>query len=269
MIKLDNIHYIKTKQYRNIMNKSKTYAIINQKGGSGKTTTAISIAGVFALKDYKVRLIDLDPQSASSTRWLCPDTLYEKNLLHFFRNDISLNDISIKTNISPNLDIIPSYITLKEIERNREIGDEQLLSSALKNDTEYDINVIDCPPSLDTLAISGVIAADELIIPVRASALDIAGMVDIMDLINKIKKRFNPNIIIKSILITQMKHSNLDKDLLDNLKKTYPNIICCSVRDSVKIREAISANTPINFYEPTSNISLDYRNFVNKLENHE
>jgi chromosome partitioning protein len=245
----------------------RTLAVINQKGGSTKTTTSVNLAAALVARGRRVRLIDMDPQTGSSTHLLPPQTDVGAGLLDVFRDAATVDQATAKTTVD-GLYIVPSYQSLREIERTRPPGSEVVMRTALADSeapVEYDI--LDCPHTLDVLAIAGIAAVGELAIPIQASDLDVVGMAELLDLAAVIRRRLNPELRISAIVVGRVKgRSAFDTKLLASFREEYPNAIVAPISDSVKMREATAAHQPINVFEPTGRAAQDFAALAERVD---
>lgn len=236
-------------------------AITNQKGGCGKTTTAINLAACLAANNRKVLLIDLDPQAHATMGLNIKSDLSVYNVLSkISQKRVRIEDI-IK-NIDVNFDIAPSGIILGTLEQELagEIGRESRLWDVFTNfRSNYDYILIDCPPNLGILTVNAIRAANEIIIPVEASRFSIEGLSQLIDIINLIRDRLNHN-VSHQILVTsfdsRLKHSF---DMLNRIKtdfkgKLFGNI----VHINVKLKESQNQGTHILDYDKYCRGTKDY-----------
>lgn len=236
-------------------------SITNQKGGCGKTTTAINLAASLASNNRKVLLIDLDPQSHATLGLNIKAELTIYNVLSKLTNKKArLQDI-IK-NVSENFDIAPSGIILSTLEQelSGEIGRESRLLETINNFKEkYDYCLIDCPPNLGILTVNAIRASAEIIIPVEASRFSLEGLTQLLEIINLIKDRLNHAVDYK-VLVTnfdsRLRHSFkiLDQIRTDHKNKLFDNII----HVNVKLKEAQSQGTFVLNYDKYSRGAKDY-----------
>lgn len=243
-----------------------TYAVINQKGGSTKTTTAVNVAAALVDMGYRVRLIDTDPQEGSATHWLPPADDVGGGLLDVYEDKRNLDQATSRTTV-PGLFLVPSWTSLRVVERTREPGSELVLRTALSlSEAPIDVEVIDCPHTLDILAIGAIAAADELIVPVQASELDVVGMEELTELVRKVRNRMNPDLTIGAVVVGRTKGaSGFDRQLLDSFRETYPDAVVTGVVDSVRMREATAAHQPITVYEPKGRPAKQFAELAGNL----
>lgn len=239
----------------------KIIAIANQKGGVGKTTTAINLSASLAVNEKKVLLIDLDPQ-ANSTSGLGLDK-DKSGVYEILINDIPLQKTIIKTDLD-NLDIIPSNINLvgAEIELVDTPNREKVLSFRIRpTKIKYDYIVIDCPPSLGLLTLNGLTAADSVIIPVQCEYFALEGLGQLLTTINIVKKHFNPSLEIEGVLLTMFdSRLRLSHQVADEVKKYFGDkVFNTIITRNVKLSEAPSHGKPILLYDA---LALGAQNYI-------
>lgn len=239
----------------------KIIAIANQKGGVGKTTTAINLSASLAVNEKKVLLIDLDPQ-ANSTSGLGLDK-DKSGVYEILINDIPLQKTIIKTDLD-NLDIIPSNINLvgAEIELVDTPNREKVLSFRIRpTKIKYDYIVIDCPPSLGLLTLNGLTAADSVIIPVQCEYFALEGLGQLLTTINIVKKHFNPSLEIEGVLLTMFdSRLRLSHQVADEVKKYFGDkVFNTIITRNIKLSEAPSHGKPILLYDA---LALGAQNYI-------
>jgi chromosome partitioning protein len=246
----------------------KVYAIMNQKGGTGKTTTAVNLAATMIEKDLRVLLIDLDPQ-ANATSWMGIKDA-DKGLFPVLVDDQPLNSVIRSSWLG--LDVAPSSNWLVGAEKMlaTEIGSEGVIRRKLKEleANRYDVVLIDCPPALGLLSVNALVAADAVVIPVEAHILAVAGLAQLIQTIEGIKrKELNPKLQIAGILPCRVdgrtRHS---PEVVEHLKAKFGELIFTqNIRENVKLAECPSFATPITVYDPRSSGAQDYRAFASEL----
>lgn len=256
---------------------SKITAIVNQKGGVGKTTTALNLSYALSEEGKRVLLIDFDPQ-ASLTVALGHNGDNTINIQTLMAAEIEENEVAgdYIINIKDNLDLIPGTLDLAGIEvslvnaMSREMILKQLIETIEAN---YDYIIIDCSPSLGMLTINALTACNSVIIPVTPEYLSAKGLGLLINNINKIKKRINPNIEIDGVLITMLnQRTNLSKEMLKALNETIEfvkdkfnldmKIFESKIPISVKTGEAILNRKSVIEYDPKNKVSEAYQYFA-------
>jgi chromosome partitioning protein len=243
-------------------------AVVNQKGGSGKTTTAVNLAAALAEKGQRVLLIDMDPQ-ASSSHWL---GLKEKGraLFEMMTSERSLESSVEKTEYN-GLSMIPSSPILAGVEKI--LATEVAAESVLKNkfqvagEKPWDFVLIDCPPTLGVLAINALTFAHEVLIPVETHVMALAGLVQLLKTVQLVRERLNPTLQIAGILPCRVdfrtKHS---KDVVSQLKARFEGkIFQAAIRENVRLAEAPLHQKPINHFDPSCNGTKDYQALAAEL----
>lgn len=243
----------------------KTLAILNQKGGSAKTTTAVNLAAALAEKKKKVLLIDLDPQGSASS-WLgfreASKTLYDL----FTVNDgkYSLSDIYGKT-IIDGLDIISASPWLISIDKAlaSEIGAESILKRHLNKVNHWDYVLLDCSPTLGIMSLNALVAADNMLIPVETHIMAIQGLAQLLHTVNTVKERLNPKLEIDGILPCRTNKTRLSQDIIKDLRNRFGDKIYQTViRENIRLAEAPSFGQPITLYAKKSTGAEDYRSLA-------
>jgi chromosome partitioning protein len=231
-------------------------SVVNQKGGVGKTTTAVNLASYLALKGKFVLLVDLDPQANATSGLGLDHRSLERGLYEAVIGEASVKDISVDTAIE-GLKIAPSTpalagaaVELVGVER-REF---RLADALLPVRNSYDYIIIDCPPSLGLLTVNGLAAADRVLIPVQAEYYALEGLSQLLDTINLVKQGLRPDLEVMGAVLTMFDGRNrLSADVMSELQKFFPNRIFRSVIPrNVRLAEAPSFGKPIAHYDPWS-----------------
>ena len=251
----------------------RTIAIANQKGGVGKTTTAINLSAALAEKGKKVLTIDLDPQG-NTTSGLGID----KNNCKYTVYELMLDECSIKqcirSNIYDNLCLIPSNVNLSAAEIELiGVKDKEYI---LKNEVEwikddFDYIIIDCPPSLNMLTVNGMTTADSVIVPIQCEYYALEGLSQLLHTINLVKERLNPRLIIEGVVFTMYDaRTNLSLQVVENVKNNLnQQIYKTIIPRNVKLAEAPSYGLPITIYDGKSAGAESYRQLAQEVIQHE
>jgi len=248
----------------------KIYTIANQKGGVGKTTTAINLGAYLAQLGQRVLLVDLDPQ-ANATSSLGID----KNQVRGGTYQSILGDGSVKKSILKNpklnLSILPSSPELAgaEVELVNEVGRENLLRRSLTSiQDEYDYLIIDCPPSLGLLTLNGLVAArDGVLIPVQCEYLAMEGISQLVSTIERVRRVIFPKLKIRGVIMTMFDgRTNLAGDVVAEIQKFFGDqVFETIIPRSVRLAEAPSYGVPIHMYSPGSRGAKAYRELAEEL----
>lgn len=243
---------------------SKIYAIANQKGGVGKTTTVINLSAYLAGSGRRVLLVDMDPQ-ANATSGLG----YNKYELAVSSYDLLLQAATFDEVIIPQsagqVDILPAQPALAgaEVELVNAIGREYRLQNALAEaNGRYDYVLIDCPPSLSLLTINGLTAAkDGVIIPVQCEYLALEGLTQLSQTIDLVQKYLNPALTIRGLVMTMYDaRTNLSRQVVEEVRQYFPGkVFRAIVPRNVRLSEAPSYGQPINLYAPHSPGAIAYK----------
>ena len=245
---------------------SKVYAIANQKGGVGKTTTAINLATYLAAAGRKVLLVDMDPQANTSSgigaaKHLKPQTLYD--LLIREQDELSIFDILVPTQ-RRELVVAPCTVDLAaaELELVGAIARENKLRQVLEPIRDRcDYILIDCPPSLGLLTINALVAADGLLIPIQCEYLALEGLTQLLNTVRIVKNKLNPDLYIAGVVMTMFdSRTRLASEIVREVRNHFPNeAFQTIINRNVRLSEAPSFGQAILDYDPTSSGALAYR----------
>ena len=241
----------------------------NQKGGVGKTTSAVNIAACLAAGEKRVLLIDLDPQANASSGLGIYQGDFEQNMYHVLVDEIPLREAILNTELKF-LDMVPSSQDLvgAEVELVSAIGREVRLKEGLEDvEDQYDFVIIDCPPALGILTINALTAADSVLIPLQCEYYAMEGMSQLLRTISLIKKRLNPKLEREGILLTMYDRRNnlshqVEQDIRSHFKKEVFDAV---IPRNVKLSEAPSHGKPVILYDINSTGSLAYMNVAKNL----
>jgi len=248
-------------------------AISNQKGGVGKTTTAINLAAAFAANDLRILVIDSDPQGNATTGLGVPKEPDRPSLYDVLLGNISATDAVVPTPhdgvqlLPADKNLIGANIELVDIpERESRLRDR---ITAIRNDFDY--LLIDCPPALDLLTLNAFMAADAVLIPIQCEFFALEGISELMDTIDRIRDSFNHPLAIEGILLTMFDdRTNLTRQVATDLKEFFGDqIFRTIIPRSVRLAEAPSFGKPIITYDPRSKGAESYIKLAKEILDHE
>lgn len=249
---------------------SRVIAIINQKGGSGKTTTAVNLGAYLARLSKTVLLIDLDPQANSTIHLGLKPHEVEMSIYDIMMDEKSFSDIVLNTEVE-NLSIAPANINLSgvEIELAGIVGREMVLKDAVEEiKNGYDYILIDCPPSLGLLTVNALTIAKELIIPVQTEFFALEGMGKLFQTVEVVKKRLNRDLKITGIIPTMFDtRTNMSREVIEKIREYFGDrVYKTMIRKNVRLAEASSHGKPIVLYDSHSTGAQDYEALSKEVE---
>lgn len=245
----------------------KTIAVTNQKGGVGKTTTAINLSACLAEAGKRVLLVDLDPQGNSTSG--VGGKAGAKSIYEALMGRVSIADCVQKT-VAPGLDLIPSDIRLAgaELELVELEQREYRLKLILRElEDRYDFLFVDCPPSLGLLTLNALSAARRVLIPIQCEYYALEGVTSLMNTINRVKRSFNPALDIEGVILTMLDgRTNLGLQVVDSVKKHFKRLVyATAIPRNVRLGEAPSHGLPIHLYDTRSVGADSYRRLAQEF----
>lgn len=257
--------------------KTRFIAVANQKGGVGKTSSAVNLAAAMAISGSRVLVIDMDPQGNASTAFNVPHASGDSSVYDVIEGRKSIAEVKCACPDINGLDVVPASIDLSGAEL--ELADIDNRNNLLKDAIEsyldncadhYDYVFIDCPPSLGLLVINAMCAAQEMLIPIQAEYYALEGLGQLIRTIGLVQEHYNPILVVSTMLVTMFdKRTLLGREVFQEVKNHYPNIVLeTTIPRTVKIPEAPSFNQSVITYDPRGAGAISYREAALEIAKH-
>ena len=248
---------------------AKIITLANQKGGVGKTTTAINLAASMGILERKTLLIDADPQANSTSGVGFDPKNVKTSLYECLINEVSPRDIILETEF-PNLDLLPSHLDLvgAEIELINHPNRENIMKLAIQElNDDYEYIVVDCSPSLGLITVNALTAADSVLIPVQCEYFALEGLGKLLNTIKIVQKRLNPELAIEGILLTMYdSRLRLSNQVLNEVRRHFQDLVFDTVvHRNTRLGEAPSFGKPVVMYEAESTGAKNYLNLTREI----
>ncbi len=247
----------------------KVLAIVNQKGGVGKTTTAINLAAAFALEELTCLLIDIDPQANSTSGYGIPRDEDRLSSYDVLVNGTPMAEVALQTEI-PSLKLIPASKDLigATVELMEQENRAQKLKVALVEAREaHDFILLDCPPALDMLTLNALVAADALLVPMQAEYFALEGISELLHTLERVQAELNPQLEIEGVLLTMYDdRTNLAQQVTANLRAHFGDkLLKTTIPRNIRLAEAPSYGQPVLLYDPRSRGAEAYQELAREL----
>ena len=247
----------------------RTVAVVNQKGGVGKSTTAVNLGACLALLGKRVLLVDIDPQGNATTGLGIDKREIENDAYALLLGEISAQTATLPTDVE-NLWIIPATPNLAgaEVELVSALARESRLRQALADlDNQYDYIFIDCPPSLGLLTINALVAADQMIIPIQAEFYALEGLSQLTTIVGRVKEALNPKLEILGVLVTMFDgRTRLAVEVLDEVVRYFPEqVFKTQIPRNIRLSEAPSFGKPVVLFDVKSRGAQAYLDLAREV----
>lgn len=263
------VSYAEKPPVNHIIGQTKIFAIINQKGGVGKSTTAVNLAAALGAMNKEVLLVDLDPQGNATSGYGIDKRELDGCVYDALLGETPVEEVILAC-VGKGVDVLPSTINLAgaEVELVNEMARENRLKSALGGlRGRYDYILIDCPPSLGLLTINALVAADKLLVPIQCEFYALEGVTKLLDSMNRVKKMLNPSLDIFGIVMTMYdSRTNLSNQVVNEVRSYFGKTVFeTMIPRTVKLSEAPSYGQPIIEYAPDNKGTEAYNNLAREV----
>ncbi len=248
---------------------SRIIALVNQKGGVGKSTTAVNLGAALAVNGHSVLVVDTDPQGNTTTGFGIDKSALSRDVYNVLMQEAIVDDVVVKTEID-NLALVPATINLAgaEIELVSGLSRETRLRQAIRPIAgRYDFVLIDCPPSLGLLTINALTAAEEIVIPVQAEYYALEGLSQLMAVVRRVREALNPELHVSGVLVTMFDgRTRLALEVLDELEKFFPQqMFKTQIPRNVRLSEAPSFGKPVILFDVKSRGAQAYLSLAKEM----